>query len=403
MSEYPSDWRECLLGEVVEKITSGGTPKADNPDLYGGDIPFLKIDDITSSSKYLRSHKVTINERGLSESSAKIVPTGTLLLTMYGTIGRCCITTYPVATNQAIASFLGHPEVELEYLYYALESKADEFATASSQTTQANISEGILKQTPLAIPPLPEQKKIAEILSGIDFAISGIQRKIDKLRSAKVALAESELMGQRHDNHTNSEIGYIPSHWQVKGILEVSSVASGQVDPTSKEYRDMILIAPNHIESGTGKIIGKETAIQQAAISGKYFAKLGSVILSKIRPNLAKVCMADQDCLTSADMYPLTAMHGITPAYLKQVLLSKRFTKYATESSVRGNIPKINREELSGYKFALPPLDEQMTITSGIESIETIIRIEEERVGLLLALKNSLSSDLLTGRKMVSV
>ena len=47
MSEYPSDWRECLLGDVVNKITSGGTPKADNPLFYGGDIPFLKIDDIT--------------------------------------------------------------------------------------------------------------------------------------------------------------------------------------------------------------------------------------------------------------------------------------------------------------------------------------------------------------------
>jgi len=403
MSEYPSEWRECLLSEVVEKITSGGTPKADNPDLYGGGIPFLKIDDITSSSKYLRSHKVTINERGLSESSAKIVPTGTLLLTMYGTIGRCCITTYPVATNQAIASFLGHPEVELEYLYYALESKANEFATASSQTTQANISAGILKQTPIAIPPLPEQKKIAEILSGIDNAIGGVQRKIEKLRSARVALVESELRGDRQSIHTDTEIGVIPSHWKVKGILEVSSVASGQVDPTTKDYQDMILIAPNHIESGTGKVIGTETAIQQGAISGKYFAKKGSVILSKIRPNLAKVCMADHDCLTSADMYPITAGHDITPGYLKQVLLSKRFTQYATESSVRGNIPKINRDELSGYKFAMPPLNEQEAIVSTIESVEQTISMEESRVCLLLALKNSLSSDLLSGRKRVSI
>jgi type I restriction enzyme S subunit len=198
MSEYPSEWRECPLGEVVEKITSGGTPKADNPDLYGGGIPFLKIDDITSSSKYLRNHKVTINERGLSESSAKIVPTGTLLLTMYGTIGRCCITTYPVATNQAIASFLGHPEVELEYLYYALESKADEFATASSQTTQANISAGILKQTPIAIPPLPEQKKIAEILSGIDQVIASKQSRVRSSQLLKKALITRHIENIEH-------------------------------------------------------------------------------------------------------------------------------------------------------------------------------------------------------------
>jgi len=252
-------------------------------------------------------------------------------------------------------------------------------------------------------PPLPEQKKIAEILSGIDLAIGGVQRKIEKLRSARVALVESELRGDRQSNHTDTEIGVIPSHWKVKGILEVSSVASGQVDPTTKDYQDMILIAPNHIESGTGKVIGTETAIQQGAISGKYFAKKGSVILSKIRPNLAKVCMADHDCLTSADMYPITAGHDITPGYLKQVLLSKRFTQYATESSVRGNIPKINRDELSGYKFAMPPLNEQEAIVSTIESVEQTISMEESRVCLLLALKNSLSSDLLSGRKRVSI
>jgi len=255
----------------------------------------------------------------------------------------------------------------------------------------------------LPIPPLPEQKKIAEILSGIDNAIGGVQRKIEKLRSARVALVESELRGDRQSIHTDTEIGVIPSHWKVKGILEVSSVASGQVDPTTKDYQDMILIAPNHIESGTGKVIGTETAIQQGAISGKYFAKKGSVILSKIRPNLAKVCMADHDCLTSADMYPITAGHDITPGYLKQVLLSKRFTQYATESSVRGNIPKINRDELSGYKFAMPPLNEQEAIVSTIESVEQTISMEESRVCLLLALKNSLSSDLLSGRKRVSI
>jgi len=90
---------------------------------------------------------------------------------MYGTIGRCYITTYSVATNQVIASFLHYPEIKLEYLYYAIKRKADEFTSVSSQTTQANISASILKQTRIAIPPPPEQKKIAEVLFGIDKTI----------------------------------------------------------------------------------------------------------------------------------------------------------------------------------------------------------------------------------------
>jgi len=78
---------------------------------------------------------------------------------MYETIGRCYITTYPVATNQVIASFLHYLEIKLEYLYYAIKRKADEFTSVSSQTTQANISASILKQTRIAIPHLPSRRR----------------------------------------------------------------------------------------------------------------------------------------------------------------------------------------------------------------------------------------------------
>jgi len=400
MSEYPLDW---IISNLGAHLTETKERAGDSSSIPYSVSKVLGI--VPQSEKF--------NKRVASSdiSNYKVIREGDFaydpMLLWDGSINRM-LREGKGAVSPAYVTFrVTSNTLDADYLLHLLKAN-------TTKTFYKSISKGtnVRRQKAefcdfaggeFAFPPLPEQKKIAEILSGIDFAVSSIQKKIDKLRSAKVALAESELIGEHHSNQANSEIGFIPSHWQVKGILEVSSVASGQVDPTSKEYRDMILIAPNHIESGTGKIIGKETAIQQAAISGKYFAKLGAVILSKIRPNLAKVCMADQDCLTSADMYPLTAMSRITPAYLKQVLLSKRFTHYATESSVRGNIPKINREELGGYKFALPPLDEQMTITAGIESIETIIFKEEERVGLLLGLKNSLSSDLLSGRKRVSV
>ena len=397
MSEYPSDWKLIPIREIITE--SRINPELDDPSkrisvrlhCEGVEKRSERATDQAGATRYYKrlAGQFIYGKQNLHKGAVGIVPEEL--------DGFC--------SSQDIPAFDITPSVDPNWFLHLFRQRNfyESLENIATGTGSKRIQPSELGEKEIAVPPLPEQKKIAEILSGIDFAVSSIQKKIDKLRSAKVALAESELIGEHHSNQANSEIGFIPSHWQVKGILEVSSVASGQVDPTSKEYRDMILIAPNHIESGTGKIIGKETAIQQAAISGKYFAKLGAVILSKIRPNLAKVCMADQDCLTSADMYPLTAMSRITPAYLKQVLLSKRFTHYATESSVRGNIPKINREELGGYKFALPPLDEQMTITAGIESIETIIFKEEERVGLLLGLKNSLSSDLLSGRKRVSV
>ena len=402
MSDFPSNWRECMLSEVVEKITSGGTPKADNPHLYGGGIPFLKIDDITSSSKYLRSHKITINERGLSESSAKIVPTGTLLLTMYGTIGRCCITTYPVATNQAIASFLGHPEVELEYLYYALESKADEFATASSQTTQANISAGILKQTPIAIPPLPEQKKIAEILSGIDLLILATQRRIDRIRTAQVGLANSwqkQISLEKEDGTFGDLIASIDSGWSPAcdevppksgewGVLKVSAVSKGYFCeeeskrlPANLQPRDQYRIKKNDVlitrANGNLDLVGR-----------------GAIVEEEPRANL----------LMSDKILRLNPNPSSDRNFLL-LLLNSRHVRQQIETAVGGSTgaKNIGQSLLRQISTSVPISEDQAKIGKLSRSLSLTLSVGKKRLNYLVSLKKGLSSDLLSGRKRVSI
>jgi len=399
MSEFPSEWRECLLGEVVEKITSGGTPKADNPDLYGGGIPFLKIDDITSSSKYLRSHKVTINERGLSESSAKIVPTGTLLLTMYGTIGRCCITTYPVATNQAIASFLGHPEVELDYLYYALESKADEFATASSQTTQANISAGILKQTPIAIPPLPEQKKIAEILSGIDNAIvSAIKEKQHREKMRRSAVKHltrgASHKGQRKDSGT--EFGMIPAHWECQLIPICCTIENSKRQPIKKEER--ATMRGNYPYHGATRI---QDYISKHAYEGEYvligedgdhFSKYNDWEMAQYATGRFNV---------SNHAHVIRGASNCSTQWLYYSLLHRDLTYHLTRQGATRF--KLSKASLECIPVLLPPPEEQVQMVDAFNSMTDSISILSNRVIKLQALKTALSSDLLSGRKRVSI
>jgi type I restriction enzyme S subunit len=400
MSEFPSDWKECLLGEVVEKITSGGTPKADNPELYGGGIPFLKIDDITSASKYLKSHKVTINERGLAESSAKIVPTGTLLLTMYGTIGRCCITTYPVATNQAIASFLGHPEVELDYLYYALESKADEFATASSQTTQANISAGILKQTPIAIPPLPEQKKIAEILSGVDMAIENVQHATSRIDHAIQGIRDQTQTGEGNHMRIGDLIAKISTGVSVNsenrpcraseyGVLKVSCISNG-----------VFYASENKV------IHGEER--ERASMS----VRKGMLLMSRANtPELVGACgiaTNDHDNLFLPDKIWNLELSESAPCdknWLNNALNSGvarsrvRDASTGTSNSMR-NISQSNFCEI---ELLIPPPEIQQAQANMIDSLQKRRKTFAVKLARYFMLKEALSSDLLSGRKRVSV
>jgi len=156
----------------------------------------------------------------------------------------------------------------------------------------------------------------------------------------------------------------------------------------------MVLVAPNHIEQGTGKLIYTETAEQQNAISGKYLFESGDVIYSKIRPNLRKSIIANFSGLCSADMYALRPKNNIIKdRYLLAILLGDHFTLFAESRCIRTGIPKINREELSEYPVPIPELDIQEKICDEFRQIDSLLlsgiysKQEIQRV-LYLLLKN---------------
>ena len=399
MSEYPSDWRIADLGDVINKITSGGTPKADNPLFYGGDIPFLKIDDITASSKYLTSHKNTITELGLQESSAKIVPPGTLLLTMYGTIGECCITTYPVATNQAIACFLDHPEIDVNYLYYCLRSKSREFSGASSQTTQANISATILKQTSIAVPPLPEQRKIAETLSGIDKIIEAKKKELQK--------SEFILEATKEDLMSNS------ADWHQCELGELLSFRNGLNTEKDNFGTGVPFVGYKDVYSGgviTAKYLSQKVSLS-AVEEERFCLRTGDILFTRTSETPEEIgfsCVFDARdggavfngfSIRGRPMSIESMIPAFSSFYFKSepVLSQMRFLcKYTTRAG-------ISAESLTKIKVRIPDLGTQQRIANSLISLRDLREKLDESILALQNLKASLSEDLLSGRKRLIV
>src|SRR5262249_52631028 len=151
------------------------------------------------------------------------------------------------------------------------------------------------------------------------------------------------------------------------------SVANGQVDPRNEPFKSMILVAPDHIEPGTGRLLVKRTAADQRAISGKYLFTNGDIVYSKIRPYLKKAILADFDGLCSADMYPLKPANDVVGGFMLPVLLAYRFTKHAESVSVRSGMPKINRAEMAEFIVALPPTPEQRAIASALSDVDALV------------------------------
>ena len=166
------------LAEVSE-TTSGGTPLRNNPEYYNGNIAWLKSGELNDG--FIAKAEETITELGLKNSSAKLFPKGTLLVAMYGaTTGRVGILNIPSTTNQAVCAILPKAELDRDYLYWFLRQHRYEFITISKGGAQPNISQTLINRTEIPLPPIQEQKNIAQLLTEIEIKKTVNENLIEK-------------------------------------------------------------------------------------------------------------------------------------------------------------------------------------------------------------------------------
>ena len=144
------------------------------------------------------------------------------------------------------------------------------------------------------------------------------------------------------------------SNWQTKRFDEVADIGNGQVDPKKEPYCNFVHIGPENVESGTGRILNPETAKDLGLISGKYEFDEKSIVYSKIRPNLNKLCTPNFSGLCSAEMYPIWPKEFISKSYLYYFMQSPMFVNEAVKCSMRTGLPKINRQDLNRIKINFP-------------------------------------------------
>jgi type I restriction enzyme S subunit len=234
--KLPKEWALTRLDDLAFKLKAGGTPSRRDKGNFGGDIPFVLIEDMTSSGVYLRSTKETITRKGLESSSAWIVPENTVLLSMYATIGATVITTFPVATNQAILAIVPREDCDREYLSFCLRAHKRHLARLNVESTQKNINKGIVSSFPIPLPPLPEQKKIAHILSTVQRAIEAQERVIQTTTELKKALMQKLFTeGLRHEPQKQTEIGPVPQSWEVMKLGSLAKVGNGSTPKRANE------------------------------------------------------------------------------------------------------------------------------------------------------------------------
>ena len=204
------------LGDLCD-ICSGGTPKRSVSEYWNeGSIPWVKISDI--SGKFVSSTEELITEAGLKGSSAKLLAPGTLLYSIFASIGAVGILKIPAATNQAIAGLsIKTDRIERDYLYHFLKSRESLAKSSGRGAAQNNINLTILRGMEVPVPAIGEQKAIVEQLEIIAAQIKQAETQLDQLDS----LVKSRFVEMFGDPVLN------PKGWSTQNLKALGELKNG--------------------------------------------------------------------------------------------------------------------------------------------------------------------------------
>jgi type I restriction enzyme S subunit len=395
----PSHWGRVSL-RWITVMYAGGTPSKNIEEYWeDGTVPWLNSGAVNQG--LVTEASTFITEEAFKNSSAKWIPKDALVMALAGqgkTKGMVAQLGIDTTCNQSMAAVVPNDILDSRYIFWWLTSNYQNIRNMSGGDHRDGLNLELLGNIECPIPTHIEKQKIANFLdhetAKIDTLIEKQQQLIALLKEKRQAVISHAVTKGLNPNAPMRDsgvewLGEVPEHWEVKKFTHCTSIRSGQVDPTIEPYCNFTLVAPNHIESGTGRLIMQETAADQGADSGKYLCKKGEVIYSKIRPALAKVCMSPSDnTICSADMYPIQGVSGLTNEFLFWSLLSTWFTSLVILESDRVAMPKINREKLAEVMLPVPPGNEQREVCTEIERKTEAMDLLIVKAGNAIALAN---------------
>ena len=369
VNHLPQGWEYKKMPEVV-KWGSGGTPKATESLYYeNGTIPWLIIGDLNDGIVKTSATKIT--KLGLENSSAKLIPCGTLLIAMYGSIGKLGITGFDCCTNQAIAFAQKLNGVDTMYLFYYLMMIKPKLVQMGKGGTQKNISQTVLNSLYIPLPPLSTQQAI---VARIEALFAELDKAAEHLRTAQQQL---KTYRQAVLNHwLNNDEG----KWEMVKLGEVL-----QKIEAGKSFRCNEKVPALH-EKGIVKISAVtwgefmedecKTIINEELYNPKYRIHKGDLLMSRANTiQLVGNCVLvkeepRRDILLSDKVLRLVLCDVIDSNYILYSLKTSNCRNQIQIMSTgnQDSMRNIGQDRIKKIEIPLPPLTEQQRIVKEIES-----------------------------------
>lgn len=372
----PENWVWVRL-ESVASWGSGGTPSRKHEEYYNGDILWIKTGELNNGWIYDTEEKIT--DEGLKKSSAKLFPPYSVLIAMYGaTIGKVAILGVPATTNQACACAVCNQSLLYMYLFYYCISQKNVFIEKGKGGAQPNISQIILKQHPIPLPPLSEQQRIVErieeLFAKLDEAKERLQEVADSFAVRKAAILHKAFTGEL-TKQWRRENGVSDESWEEKKLGEVGSWLGGGTPSTSREEYwengNILWITSKDMKSAVIEdTLMKVNEIGVKNSSANYIEKpaLLVVMRSGILRRTFPVAMVKKPFTVNQDLKAIIPDKDDLE-FLYWMLLSNEQRILDTCMKNGTTVESINSNALKDLTFKCPTLPEQDEIVRLIDDL----------------------------------
>ncbi|HHJ9001136.1 TPA: restriction endonuclease subunit S, partial [Streptococcus pyogenes] len=295
---FEGEWEEKKLGEI-SRMFSGGTPNVGIPEYYNGNIPFIRSAEINSDQTEL-----SITDKGLSNSSAKLVEKNTLLYALYGaTSGEVGLSRISGAINQAILAIIPEKKYSSLFIKNWLYKQKSSIIEKYLQGGQGNLSGSIVKELTIHFPSLPEQEAIGELFQTVDQLLQLQDQKLTTLKEQKQTFLRKMFPAQGQKVPEIRLQGF-DGEWEEKKLGEISRMFSGGTPSVGiSEYyngnipfirsseinsdQTELFITNKGLSNSPAKIVEKNTLLYAL-----YGATSGEVGLSRISGAINQAILA---------------------------------------------------------------------------------------------------------------
>ena len=389
----PEGWSEIALEDLanVERGKFSARPRNDSK-FYNGTTPFVQTGDVSSSDTYLREYTQTLNDEGVKVS--KIFPKGTILVTIAANIGDSAIAEFDVACPDSVVGIQCYQEKSNNiWLKFKIDTIKKNLDNEAGKNAQKNINLQLLKPLKILTPPLPEQEKIAAVLSTWDKAISTTDALLANSRQQKKALMQQLLTGKRR-------LPGFTGEWKV--------VRAGRVlHEEGARNRGSKITRVLSVTNQKGFVLPEEQFSKRVAsdnIENYKIIKRGQFGYNPSRLNVGS--FGRLDTFEEGILSPLYVIFSIKDEYIDSDFFLAWMHSGETRQRIKGSTQGSVRESVSfnalaSFPLNLPPLDEQRAIAAVLDAADREIVLLEQKAACLREEKKALMQQLLTGKRRV--